>query len=60
MGKDRLADFRNAGIQIVTATDVSCLMHMQGLSKRMKDGLEFMHIAQILAGRKPEFAMAKA
>jgi L-lactate dehydrogenase complex protein LldE len=53
MGKDRLADFRDAAVQVVTATDVSCLMHMQGLARRMGDNVEFMHIAQIFAGRKP-------
>ncbi len=56
MGKDRLADFRESGAQVITATDVSCLMHLQGLSDRQKFGLEFMHISQILVGRQPKFA----
>jgi L-lactate dehydrogenase complex protein LldE len=53
MGRDRLADFKAANVEVITATDVSCLMHLEGLSKRQRDGLQFMHIAQIFAGRKP-------
>ncbi len=53
MGKDRLDDFKNSGAKVVTATDVSCLMHLQGVSDRRKDGLKFMHVAEIFAGRQP-------
>ncbi len=52
MGLDRLADHEQAGTQVLTAPDVSCLMHMQGLLQRRKDKMHVMHIAQILAGRK--------
>lgn len=53
MGQDRIHDHETAGAQIVTAGDMSCLMHLEGLSRRLGKPLEFMHIAQILAGRTP-------
>ena len=36
MGLDRLADHEQAGTQVLTAADVSCLMHMQGLIQRQE------------------------
>jgi L-lactate dehydrogenase complex protein LldE len=53
MGLDRLADHEQAGTQVLTATDMSCLMHLSGLIKRQKKPVHVMHIAQILAGRIP-------
>ena len=49
MGKDRLADFEQHQAEIVTATDVSCLMHLQGIAKRDRSSLRFMHVAEIFA-----------
>jgi L-lactate dehydrogenase complex protein LldE len=49
MGKDRLADHARAGAEIVTATDVSCLMHLDGLARRDKVPLRFMHVAEVIA-----------
>ncbi|MFO0820969.1 MAG: (Fe-S)-binding protein [Pirellulales bacterium] len=51
MGLDRLHDHEKAGSQIVTANDMSCLMHLQGLILREKKPLRVMHVAEILAGR---------
>jgi len=34
MGRDRLAAHERAGAQIVTAADMSCLMHLDGLIRR--------------------------
>ncbi len=51
MGLDRLADHERAGTQVLTAPDMSCLMHLQGLLQRGKKKMHVMHIAQILAGR---------
>ncbi len=52
MGADRVADHLQAGAEIMTATDTSCLMHMDGIIRRRKQPLAIMHIAEILAGRK--------
>jgi L-lactate dehydrogenase complex protein LldE len=49
MGRDRIADHLKAGAQVVTGTDVSCLMHMDGLARRSGLGVEFRHVAEILA-----------
>jgi L-lactate dehydrogenase complex protein LldE len=51
MGQDRLADFESAGAEIVTSLDMSCLMHLSGLSRRRGQRLAFMHIAEVLVGR---------
>lgn len=49
MGKDRLADHARAGAEIVTGTDVSCLMHLEGLARREKVPLRFKHVAEVMA-----------
>lgn len=51
MGADRVADHLQAGAEVMTATDTSCLMHMDGIVRRRKQPLAIMHIAEILAGR---------
>jgi L-lactate dehydrogenase complex protein LldE len=50
MGRDRLADHQRAGTQVLTATDMSCLMHLEGLLRRDRQSIRVMHIAEILAG----------
>ena len=52
MGNDRLDDHMEAGAQVVVSTDMSCLMHLQGLSSRQQRGLSFCHIAEILNHRR--------
>lgn len=50
MGRDRLADHRQAGAEVVASTDMSCLLHLDGLARR--DGgaaPRLMHVAEILA-----------
>ena len=49
MGRDRIADHLKAGAEIVTGTDVSCLMHMDGLARRARQPLAFRHVAEVLA-----------
>jgi L-lactate dehydrogenase complex protein LldE len=49
MGKDRIADHARAGAEIVTGTDVSCLMHLEGVARREGTALRFMHVAEVLA-----------
>jgi len=53
MGRDRCDDHIRAGAQVITATDMSCLMHMEGILRRQKTPLPIMHISQVLVGRKP-------
>ncbi|HEY0477917.1 MAG TPA: (Fe-S)-binding protein [Kofleriaceae bacterium] len=49
MGRDRLAAHERAGAEIVTAVDMSCLMHLDGLIQRDRRPLRVMHVAEILA-----------
>ncbi|WP_437223944.1 (Fe-S)-binding protein [Planctomicrobium sp. SH661] len=53
MGNDRIQDHEQAGAEVITAGDMSCLMHLEGLIRRQHKPLAVMHIAQILAGRQP-------
>jgi len=49
MGRDRLLAYREAGAEVLTATDISCLMHLEGIAKRQGAPLRVEHVAQILA-----------
>ncbi len=51
MGRDRIADHRQQGVEIMTGVDRSCLMHMEGLARRDGTPMRFLHVAEILAGR---------
>lgn len=53
MGRDRLRDHVQAGADVLTSTDMSCLMHLDGLRRRDELNMRVMHIAEILAGRQP-------
>ena len=48
MGRDRVADHAKAGAEVVTAVDVSCLMHLEGIARRGRSPLQFLHVAQVL------------
>jgi L-lactate dehydrogenase complex protein LldE len=48
MGRDRCDDFAAAGAAFVTATDMSCLMHLDGVARR-HGGPRALHLAEILA-----------
>jgi len=50
MGNDRIEDHLKNGVEVITATDMSCLMHLEGLIVRQKKNLKVMHIAEILNG----------
>ena len=50
MGEDRLADHQQAGSEVITAADMSCLMHLGGIIRRRGTGPHLMHVAEILAG----------
>lgn len=49
MGNDRVHDHEKSGTEVLTANDMSCLMHMQGLILRQKKPLRVMHFAEVLA-----------
>jgi len=53
MGHDRIADHEQAGTQVLTANDMSCLMHLEGLIRRAGKSIRVMHVAEILAGYQP-------
>jgi L-lactate dehydrogenase complex protein LldE len=59
MGQDRIADFEQAGAEVVTSGDASCLLHLSGLLRRQHKPLAVMHIAQILAGRPVPRALGR-
>lgn len=60
MGMDRIDDHLQAGTEVLTAGDMSCLMHLEGLIRRRGLPIRVMHIAQILAGdAQPTDAQAK-
>jgi L-lactate dehydrogenase complex protein LldE len=48
MGKDRLADHQQAGAEVITGVDMSCLMHLDGLARREKKRLRILHVAELL------------
>lgn len=48
MGIDRLRDHIINGTQVITATDMSCLMHLEGIIRRRKLPIQVKHIAEIL------------
>jgi L-lactate dehydrogenase complex protein LldE len=48
MGKYRISDHIRNGAEIITATDMSCLMHMEGIIRRLKQEIKVKHIAEIL------------
>ncbi|HEX7375974.1 MAG TPA: (Fe-S)-binding protein, partial [Pirellulales bacterium] len=49
MGLDRIHDHERAGTEILTATDMSCLMHLDGFLRRQRKAMRVMHVAEILA-----------
>ncbi len=48
MGKDRVEDHINHGAEYITAADMSCLMHMEGILRRQNSHVKVLHIAEIL------------
>lgn len=51
MGKARILDHKTNGAEIITATDMSCLMHLEGIIHRNREEIKVMHIAEILNSR---------
>lgn len=49
MGKDKLKHHLQTGAEYITGADSSCFMHMEGIARREKLPIRFIHITQILA-----------
>jgi L-lactate dehydrogenase complex protein LldE len=52
MGKDRIKEHLDNDVEVITAADVSCLMHLEGILKRNHHAVRVMHIAEILNASK--------
>lgn len=48
MGKDRVLEHEKNHVEFITSTDVSCLMHLEGILKRNNSPIQIRHIAEIL------------
>lgn len=48
MGKDRLKDHLSNGAAYITGSDMSCLMHLEGILRRSGSEVKVLHIAEIL------------
>ena len=49
MGRDRLCDYRAHETEAVVSSDMSCLMHLDGLARREHVRLPMFHLAEVLA-----------
>jgi L-lactate dehydrogenase complex protein LldE len=48
MGKDRVSDHTKNGAEYITSSDLSCLMHLEGILHRNHSKVKVVHIAEIL------------
>ncbi|HEV7379012.1 MAG TPA: (Fe-S)-binding protein [Dyadobacter sp.] len=56
MGKDRVADHIRHDAEYITGSDMSCLMHLEGILKRKNSEVQVKHIAEILNNAIPALA----
>ena len=49
MGTDKLERHMATGAEYITGPDSSCLMHMQGVARRLGKPIKFIHVVQIMA-----------
>ncbi len=49
MGTDKLERHMATGAEYITGPDSSCLMHMQGIARRLGKPIQFIHVVQIMA-----------
>ena len=54
MLSDKVNAVLNTGAEICTATDNSCLMHINGALHRQRTGVKTMHLAEILAATESD------
>ncbi|NML22212.1 (Fe-S)-binding protein [Pseudoflavitalea sp. G-6-1-2] len=50
MGNSKISDYMQHNAQVLTGTDMSCLMHQEGLIRRQRLPIRVLHIAEILCG----------
>ena len=50
MGMDRIEQHEKQAAQVITAGDMSCLMHLEGIIKRQQKPIAVKHLAEILNG----------
>lgn len=48
MGKDRIKEHQDNKVSYITSSDMSCLMHLDGILKRSGSKIKVIHIAEIL------------
>lgn len=48
MGVDRIRDHISHGVEVITGSDMSCLMHLEGILRRNNSNIRVLHIAEIL------------
>lgn len=48
MGEDRITEILRTGAVEVTATDLSCLLHLRGIAEAQRAPLAFRHIAELV------------
>jgi L-lactate dehydrogenase complex protein LldE len=48
MGKDRVADHIAHQAEYITGSDISCLMHLEGILRRQQSKVKVVHVAEIL------------
>jgi len=53
---DKVADVLNAEVEVVVASDDSCLMHVGGGLSRQRTGVRTLHLAQVLASTEADAA----
>ncbi len=51
MGLDRIDEHLANGVDLIASVDMSCLMHLEGLARRKKIALSFVHVSQLISGR---------
>ena len=50
MGYDKLGFVGQTDAEYVLSSDMSCLMHLEGCARRLKNDIHFLHLAQVLNG----------
>src|SRR5690606_4148293 len=53
MGKSRVLDHLSHQAEYITSSDLSCLMHMDGIARRNQYPVKVIHIAEILNTMEP-------
>ncbi|MFN8572283.1 MAG: (Fe-S)-binding protein [Gemmatimonadaceae bacterium] len=49
MGRDRLRDVQESGAEALVSTDMSCVMHLRGVSDQAPTPMALLHVAEVLA-----------